>query len=103
MDLSIFIPEPVPNQASAKVKLSVSINVENLPKPNKIYLKINNNLPELVRETTSEDNSERIFLFNGNHINNQNNLQIGLDAQQGSNSCNKPTITGLSVHLDYNN
>ena len=103
LDLSIFIPEPVPNQASAKVKLSVSINVENLPKPNKIYLKINNNLPELVRETTSEDNSERIFLFNGNHINNQNNIQIGLDAQQGSNSCNKPTITGLSVHLDYNN
>ena len=56
-----------------------------------------------MRETTSEDNSERIFLFDGNHINNQNNLQIGLDVQQGSNSCNKTTITGLSVHLDYNN
>lgn len=103
LDLSISIPDPLPQQSDSKVKISVSVNVQNLPQSDNIYLIINNNSPVFLREIPSEIDSERILLFDGRHIKNHNNLKISLDSQQGLDSDQKPTVTGLSVDLNYNN
>ena len=103
LDLSISISEPLPQEPDSKVKISVSINVENLPQSDTINLIINNNSPVFLREIPSEIDSERILLFDGQHIKNHNTLKISLDSQQGLASDQKPTVTGLSVDLNYNN
>ena len=103
LDLSISISEPLPQEPDSKVKISVSINVENLHQSDTINLIINNNSPVFLREIPSEIDSERILLFDGQHIKNHNNLKISLDSQQWLDSNQKPTVTGLSVDLYYNN
>ena len=103
LDLSISIPDPLPKQSDSQVKVSVSVNVQNLPRANDIYLKINNNSPAFINEITAESESERIFLFDGQHIKNHNALKIGVASEQGLDCNEKITVTGLSVHLDCNN
>ncbi|MQG39841.1 MAG: hypothetical protein FI718_07670 [SAR202 cluster bacterium] len=103
LDLSISISEPLLEEPNSKINISVSVNVENLPPSHNIHLTINNNLSGFLREIPSEIDSERILLFDGTHIKAHNNVKISLDSRQEIDCNQKPTVTGFSVALDYNN
>ena len=103
LDLSISISESLLQESDSKVTIAVSVTVKNLAQSDNIYLRINNNSTNFLREIPSEIDSERILLFDGSHIKNHNDLKLKLDNQQEIDFDQKPTVTGFSVDFDYNN